>query len=343
MTAFDHILNQNNALDVLQRAYRADRLPHGLIFAGPVGVGKATTARALGQLFLCEKPDDVTPCGVCASCKLLDAGTHPDFHVVYRQLIRLDKESSKARDLPIDVIRQYLVAPAGLKSAMGRGKVFLVEEAELMNASAQNAMLKTLEEPAGRTLIVLLTDQPAALLPTIRSRCQLVRFVPLDQGLVRDQLAKRGIEPKQAAQASQLAEGSLGMALRWIEDGVVAAAQDLLAKLDALLSGKGSGDLQDWFRRAAEAYAEKQLQRDDLASKDQATREGLAVYLHLAASDLRRRLRDETDPEGLERLCEAIDAILRAEEYLESNVNIALVFQQLVLTLRGLFRPMPAR
>src|SRR3954447_18317132 len=181
MSTFDSIFGQDDAIDWLRRAYLADRLPHGLIFSGPVGVGKATTARALAKLFLCEQPRDDAPCGKCESCRVFDSGNHPDYHVVTKELIRYHDKTGKSKgiDLSINVVRPEIVEPAGRKAVMGRGKVFVIEQAELMNAQAQNALLKTLEEPAGRTVIVLLTDQPGALLPTIRSRCQVVRFAGL--------------------------------------------------------------------------------------------------------------------------------------------------------------------
>jgi DNA polymerase-3 subunit delta' len=330
----DDIFGQDAAVEFLRRALRADRLPHALVFAGPAGVGKATTARALGKLFLCEKPKEDRPCGKCDSCRVYDAGNHPDFHVVYRQLIRLEKESSKAKLLPVDVVRDFLVAPANRKPSMGRGKVFVVEEAELMNAMAQNALLKTLEEPYGRALIVLLTDQPAALLPTIRSRCQTVRFGALDEQVVVRELVKRGIEKRLAARAAALSGGALGVALKWIEDGVMEPAEQLVTQIDALFEGRRPDDLPGWFKRAAEAYAEKQLERDELGSKDQATREGLALYLRLAAEHVRRKLGNMPDnPDRLERACGVIDALARAETYLAANVNIPLTFQQLTAEL----------
>jgi DNA polymerase-3 subunit delta' len=96
LPTFRDVFGQDSALDTLRRAYLADRLPHGLLFAGPIGVGKALTARALGTLFLCERPQPgaAEPCGRCESCTLMAAGTHPDFHPVYRQLIRLEKDTS---------------------------------------------------------------------------------------------------------------------------------------------------------------------------------------------------------------------------------------------------------
>ncbi|MGE5610606.1 MAG: ATP-binding protein [Bacillota bacterium] len=337
MRTFRDIFGQDRALEWLRRAYQADRLPHGLIFAGPIGVGKATTAQVLGSLFLCENPKDGDPCGKCPSCVVMAAGNHPDYHLVYRQLLRLAYKDRKAIDLSIDVIRPYLIEPASHKSILGRGKVFVIEEADLMTAGAQNAMLKTLEEPAGRTLIILLTDQPGTLLPTIHSRCQLVRFAALDGQLVRREIEKRGISPADAADAAAFADGSLGLALKWIEDGVIAHARELQTWLQQMLAGRMTADLPDWFKKTSEEYAEKQLARDELASKDQATREALSLYLRLAGQLLRRRLPEQAQPDQLEHLCSAIEAVVRAEQYLDSNVNISLIFQQLAVTLEGLF------
>src|SRR5436190_15643418 len=141
------IFGQDAAVETILRAYEADRLPHGLIFAGPVGVGKATTARALAALFLCESPKKDQPCGKCKSCTLMQAGEHPDFRVIYKELIRSHDKSGKTKGttLSILVMRPELVDRAGRTATMGRGKVFVVEQAEYMEPPAQNALLKTLE------------------------------------------------------------------------------------------------------------------------------------------------------------------------------------------------------
>ena len=331
---FADIFAQESAIERLLAAYRADRLPHGLIFAGPAGVGKGTTAGALAALFLCEKPKAEAPCGKCESCRVFEAGNHPDYHVVYRQLIRLEKKDAKARDLSVEVVRDFLIAPAGRKAVVGTGKVFIVEEAETMSAGAQNALLKTLEEPYGRTLIVLITDQPGVLLPTILSRCQLVRFAALPEATVRKELERRGVEKSTAAEAARLASGSLGVAIRWIEDGVVAAAGELTAQMDRLAAGRPPDDLAGWLKRAADAYAEKQLERDKQSSKDQATREGLSLYFRIAAEHVRQQMAAAPDdPEALEHACGTIDALARAETYLDENVNVPLALQQLAATL----------
>jgi len=125
----------------------------------------------------------------------------------------------------------------------------------------------------------------------------------------------------------------LGVALKWSTDGVIEPARELAGQVDGALDGAPPPDLPGWLRKAADAYAEKQLQRDELGSKDQATREGLTLYLMMAGEQARRRLIEQQDPAELERACAAIDAIFRAETYLDANVNTAVALQQLALAL----------
>jgi len=340
LSTFSHIFGQSSAIDWLTRAYIADRLPHGLIFAGPAGVGKSTTARALGKLFLCQQPQGAEACGACESCNLIDAGNHPDFHAVTKELIRYHDKTGKSKgiSLSIDVVRPELVEPAARKPVMGTGKVFVVEQADVMTAQAQNALLKTLEEPAGRTLIVLSTDQPDALLQTIRSRCQMVRFAALDQAMSTAELTRRGIDPSLARKATTYANGSLGMAMKWIDDGVIEKADELSAIVSSLFAGRPPDDLPAWLKAAADAYAKKQIERDPLGSEDQARREGIGLYLHLAGEACRHRMAQLADSDAvridaMEQACSVVDALQRAETFLDSNVNVSLVFQQLAATL----------
>jgi DNA polymerase III subunit delta' len=326
MNRLQDIFGQQEVIANLKGAMAADRLAHGLIFAGLEGVGKATCAAALVAYFLCERPDG-DACGKCESCRAIAAGTHPDYHVITKEMIRLyDKTGkSKATQVSADVIRFALVEPAGRKTVLGKGKAFIIEQAELMTAAAQNVLLKTLEEPPGRTLIVLLTSHANELLPTIRSRCQVFPFRCLDDELITRELKKRGIDTKTATTAAKLADGSLGVALRWIEDDILSSAADIVASVDSVLAGKGD-DLADLLRKRADAYAEKVLERDDLASKDSAVRNGLEMYLGIAARRIRGRL---AEPNLSERACSAIEAIARAEKYLDANVNVAIVMEQL--------------
>lgn len=348
------ILAQDPAISVLRAAFAAGRLPHGLLFAGPEGVGKGTTALALAQLFLCRspRPDPVDACGTCTSCTLFAAGTHPDFHRVYRQLARVEKSEAKARDLSVDVVRDFLLVPASRSDQQGNGKVFLVEEADTMNLAAQNSLLKTLEEPSGKTLIILLTAQPGALLPTVRSRCQPVFFAPIPDDVVVAHLTATGVAPDQAKDLARLASGSLGMALRFASPGLLAIARELEFRLTATLTGKSptspssspasapagkesAGDFPKFLKDSGETLAENLLQADPQGSKDQATRESLVLLLRLAADTCRRYLRQARTSAGLNKLCTAIDHLTAAQSHLEANVNVSLVLQNVTTQLES--------
>jgi DNA polymerase-3 subunit delta' len=327
MKRFKDIFGQDAVIDALRAAVAADRLGHGLIFSGGEGVGKATCALALAAFFLCEKPTAADACGKCDSCQAIAAAAHPDLHIITKELARVYDKSgtSKATQIAINVIRNAVAEPAGRKTVLGRGKAFIIEQAELMTPAAQNGLLKTLEEPVGRTLIVLLTTHASELLPTIRSRCQIFRFAPLKSDLIVRELKSRGIESATAQKAAELTDGSLGLALRWIEDDMLSAAEEVVQSVDLALAGKASG-LGEVLRKRADAYAQKVLSRDELASKDSAVRNGLGVYLGIAARQVRRQLLNRP---VAERACDAIDAISRAETYLDANVNVALVMEQL--------------
>ena len=332
--AFSSIVGQTEALTFLSRALAAERLPHGLLFAGPSGVGKRTTAVALATIFLADRADD--PASIDQTAALIAAGTHPDYHFVTRTLVReIDgKKASKAIDLGVHVIRDYVLEPAGRKPVMGVGKAFVISESETMNNSAQNALLKTLEEPSGRTLIVLLTDQPHALLSTIRSRTQMVRFCPLASDDALGVLASHQIEPTLARNAIALAGGSPGLALRWVQDDVAMRAAVWHRLLDTADAQRGPTEIATFLKAASDAYAEKQLERDPVGSEDGFKRDGLTVYFRLAADHLRARLTvDDPSPGELDRTCDQIEALRRAESHVDANVNTALVLQQIGVDL----------
>ena len=151
----------------LNRQYAENQLPHALMFAGPPGIGKVHLATALAQRLLCQSPVQGSPCGQCHACDLLRAGTHPDW-------IRIQPEEP-GKAIRIDVVRE-LTQSLSTTAQQGGYKVVLLEPAESMNANSANALLKTLEEPSDRTLLILVSHTPSAVLPTIRSRCQIVGF-----------------------------------------------------------------------------------------------------------------------------------------------------------------------
>jgi DNA polymerase-3 subunit delta' len=162
------------------------------------------------------------------ACQLLAADNHPDFHLIHRGLHKRHPErtirAGKGLFLVVDVIRHFLIEPSSHTPALGKGRVFLIRDAERMNEGAQNALLKTLEEPPGSACLILVTSSAQRLLPTIRSRCQHVPFDLLPQAFVQDQLAAlAGVEPDAAHTLAALAQGRLGAALQWHRVGLLTA------------------------------------------------------------------------------------------------------------------------
>ncbi|HEY6033174.1 MAG TPA: hypothetical protein VIV58_02915 [Kofleriaceae bacterium] len=158
---------QERVVAVLQRAIARDRVPHAYLFSGPAGAPLMDTAIALACALNCEVARG-EGCGECEACSKILAGIHPDVVTLVRE--------GAAQIVPIESVRNQVIARIGLPPHEARVRVFVVEEATALAPPAANALLKTLEEPPARTLFVLNTTAPEQLLPTIRSRCQRVRF-----------------------------------------------------------------------------------------------------------------------------------------------------------------------
>jgi DNA polymerase III delta' subunit len=164
---WDGIPQQDRVVSLLKRAIERSRVPHAYLFSGPVGAPLLDTATALAAALNCAVARG-EGCGECDSCSKIIGGIHPDVVTLVRE--------GAANIVPIESVRNQVIARIGLPPHEADVRVFIVEEATAMAPPAANALLKTLEEPPPRTLFILLTTAPEQLLPTIRSRCQRVRF-----------------------------------------------------------------------------------------------------------------------------------------------------------------------
>jgi len=232
--SFKEIIGHREAVGFLEAAYIGGRLGHAYLFVGPSGVGKGRTARAFAQLLLCEKPQGAESCGVCGSCRKVIVGQHPDL-----KILEPDGEFVK-----IDAVREA-GRFAGLKSFEGGRKVLIVDPATAMNDEAANALLKTLEEPAAQTILVLTADSTRSLFGTIVSRCQRVIFGALPSKQLEAVLGKSlKAEAAVVRDLSRICDGSPGEALRFHEEGVLERRQALLRFLESDTSVK---EAQEWI------------------------------------------------------------------------------------------------
>ncbi|CAM3391124.1 DNA polymerase III subunit delta' [Corallococcus sp. ZKHCc1 1396] len=234
------VQGQPRAMDALQSALRTGSVHHAYLFAGPEGVGKELAAVGLAQALTCPEAPEVG-CGRCASCVRIAKGLHPDVTYVMpddervsRGLAgRSDFTGTPSRELRVEQIRQ-LQERLALRGLESKRKVAIIVSAEQMNVQAQNAFLKTLEEPPSETTLILVASAMDRLLPTIRSRCSKVHFAPLPVEMVAEHVREaRKLDADTAALAAVMSGGSLGRALA-LDVKALARRKDVITAFEAL-------------------------------------------------------------------------------------------------------------
>jgi DNA polymerase-3 subunit delta' len=229
-------------------------LPHALLICGPTGLNKRDFATAFADALLCERSTSAElACGQCRACLLVAAGSHPD-----RVRIGLElRDDGKPRtEITVDQIR-HLSERLALTPQFGGAQVASIDPADLMNQSASNALLKTLEEPTAATVIMLIADDPSRLSATIRSRCQRIDIKLPAHADALSWLREQGVDEKTAASALQASGGNPGLALRWAKDGGLALRAEVIADVRALCTGKNT--LVDVANRWAKSEPEWRL------------------------------------------------------------------------------------
>lgn len=246
--SFDSIRDQEVPIRLLRNILRRGRLPNGLLFWGPGGVGKRLVAIEMAKAVNCSQSTD-DACGQCLSCRKVANGNHPDVkHIV---------PVKKSRVIDVDTVNN-LNELASLRPYESDWRLFILHDADRMNFAAQNHFLKTLEEPPGRSMFILLTEFPRMLLPTIRSRCQMVRFRPLAPTTVVDLLREQRDLPQDLAESiAALSQGQMSRALDLLESDkrdVVMAVVDRLAEgADPLLTAEEFSKSLDLRKKQIEA------------------------------------------------------------------------------------------
>jgi DNA polymerase-3 subunit delta' len=325
------IIGHGPLVALLRQAVRRQRVPQSLIFAGPEGVGKRAVAIALAQAVNCPRQADGDACGACSTCLRIARGQHADVTFIDRG----DEASIKIRTL-----RERLLDVVGYRPFEARRRVYIVDPADDLTAEAQDALLKTLEEPPPAAILILITAFPDTLLATIQSRCRRLRFGPLAESDVARVLVEHGgVTPDAARRLAAVSGGQVGRALLEEEGELDVDREAALGVLTAASRGALPGRL-----KAAVAFAQHAARR----RSRQAIGQRLALLSSLVRDlgvirsegaialdnvDLAGTLGQLASAFDWPRLVEAFDAITRAERALEHNASPKIVSDWVAVVL----------
>ena len=327
MFSFSEIVGHEQIKEHMQAAIRDKKPFHAYLFQGEEGVGKEALARTFAAGLQCQSESADKPCKECVSCRQMDSGNQPDVIWVTRE---------KA-SLGVDEIREQLCNTMDIKPFSSPYKIYLVPEAEKMTEAAQNALLKTIEEPPEYGIVILMTSNISALLPTIQSRCLTMEFRPLSTAVVESFVKEHCQVPDYQARASAaFAQGNLGKAMRY------AKSEDFIERKDhiiSLLRHVEQMDLSEMLAVIKDLGTRKDEGRDYIDLMVLWYRD---VLLFKATKDINQLLfQDEASyisREASHRSYEKIEEILQAFEKakvrLRANVNFDITMELMLLTLK---------
>ncbi len=324
---FDQIIGHERPIKMARAMLARGRLPHALLITGPAGVGKHTFALALAQAVNCERPEAGEACGTCPACDKIKRGVHPD-------VVEIEPEG-RSQVIKVERVRE-LRGQVSFRPFEGRTKVFLVREAQKMNETSANALLKTLEEPPPASLIILTAPEEADLLPTVVSRCLRLGLAPLPGELIEGWLEReRGLTGVKARLLASLSGGCLGRVAELETRDIWELRRKTLERLKQFDSGGYLAAL-DWAEILTGSEDERDLTFDMLRFW---YRDLMILACHgdtrrVVNSDLWDELNNRLKGNrGPERFLNALKEIDKAEDALSRMARPELVMENLMLNL----------
>ena len=331
---WQEIIGHQQNIECLHTLLAEQRMPHALLFTGPQGVGKRRVGEVLAAALLCTDsgPEPGKPCGHCASCQALLTDTHPDFYTVVPE-----SRGKSARIIRIEQVRELQTEIARIPMLSPR-RVVLMDDVETMNDAAANSLLKTLEEPAGQVVFILITSARSSLLDTIVSRCMPLSFGTLPLPELAAALGRQGVPAPQAAELAALADGSLGRALQLYQDGGMELRDDAVS----FLQGLGGMDMEGVWTRSRKMG---ELPREKLSEwfmyLNMLLRDMLVLYSGshqqlLYHQDITGQLAAMLTDFSEQRIFLILELIRTVQQRLGANVNLRLLMESFLIRIREL-------
>jgi len=332
---FTDILAQDHIIDHFKKAIEADHLSHAYIFTGQDGIGKTLFAKEFAKALNC-KSDENDSCNSCPNCIRIENHSHPDVFWTERE--------EKAKFIKIENIRnlQNSVRLSPLESDY---KIFIIKEADRMNEEASNCLLKTLEEPSPNTIIILTANSMAPIKDTIRSRCQIIRFHPIPTHIIANQLTdKSDADANKIGWISRFCNGSLGNALDLLDDNYYKMNNDIVTRMavpdmdnlvfaeEIINSYLNSGDSLEEKRETLKIVLHCILQfyRDLLIVKIRNKHDIQQEKISLFNEDREDALQRHVNYLNQEQIITIIDEILESIKYIDFNLNINLLVENII-------------
>lgn len=326
MISWSSIVGQEDAVGRLRRLVRGVRMPHALLFAGPESVGKYLTAKTLAAALLCESDD--APCGTCQACRLAENESHPDLVIV-----RPDKQNIKIGEI------RKMQKDLSLAPYMAQRRVCIIDEADKMRDEAANSILKTLEEPVGDVVFILITAKRYQLLDTIRSRCMLVEFGAVPQSALARELVRRGASEEEADLAARLAGGRFAPAEAILSGGGQSSRQ---AAIDLFFSVPTMAEADIWQTASAWDACEREEVLARLMSIKLLVRDAMVYSADLEEeiinSDCLDRFAQAKSVWSQRTLSLFMHELVKRERSVKNNGNIKLVIEAMLLAWRSMIQ-----
>lgn len=325
---FSEIVGHKKQLESLRWALEKGRLHHAYLFLGPDGVGKKTVAMSLAMAIQCREKDGVF-CGRCADCVRIQSANHPD--------VRLIEPLAGKKEITIPQVRE-LQRDLNYRAFFGRKKIAVVDPASLMNFAAQNALLKTLEEPPNDSLLILVSTNTGGLLPTLLSRCLRLSFASLPAEIVESFLvSQRGIGEEEAKLLAAMSMGSLGRAVSPEMEAFVQRRRVWGEKVESLTKE----DCRGWISLAEELASVREESLKFLAWVEGWYRDVL-IYCVTGSSrgisnlDMERNIKQQADRLSVERILYLIFQAIETEASIRRNINRRMALENFLAHVVGL-------
>jgi DNA polymerase III subunit delta' len=332
---FATLIGNDRIKKLLQRAVSDSRIGQSLLMAGPRGVGKYQFALALAQALNCEQLTAGDSCGNCIPCRKISRNEHADVRTILRETQDpLVKKESRSQFIKIEQTR-LMSEQAQFRPYEGRRRVFILDDAEWLRREAANSLLKTLEEPPETSLIILITPKPFALLDTIRSRCLLLSFAPLNASEIEQHLLGLKKTRDEARLRARLSGGSIGRAIEIELDEYREMREMLLGLLESLAFSRSSASLM-----GAAEYLGRKIEKDEFERHLEALTVLLGDLLRLKLRDGADALTNDDVIERLQRIADTLseELILQLSDGIEDvfrdlprNINRQLAMEAILI------------